>query len=88
MNKILIFAFSAAALFSLSPASASDGVLFSNSSDPYFTTPEEFRALSKKNDRAFDREYQGMAGAAARADRISTPMVRQNDPARTGYSGR
>jgi hypothetical protein len=81
MNKITGAAMMIVAIFDIATASANDGILFRNTSDPYFTTPTEFGSLAntKTGMQEFDR-------AVRSSSRI--PQGGQNDPARGGLIGR
>ncbi|KAF0227411.1 MAG: hypothetical protein FD175_2754 [Beijerinckiaceae bacterium] len=81
MNRITGAAMMIVAIFGTGTASANDGILFRNTSDPYFTTPAEFVALAKTKTgtQEVDRAVPG-------ASRI--PQRDQNDPARGGLTGR
>ena len=88
MNRIIRSAFAAAMALSLNPASASNGVLFSNTSDPYFETPEEFRSLARNNPRAIERGPNASIGQITGLGQTQATISRQNEPARGGHSGR
>lgn len=61
-------------------ASANNGILFSNTSDPYFTTPAEFVALGLQLKGKVDLD-RGVAVVAAREKTFT-------DPARGGSTGK
>ena len=81
MNRFTGAAMMIVAIFGTGTASANDGILFGNTSDPYFTTPAEFVALAKSKTgmQEIDRAVPGTS-------RI--PQGSQNDPARGGLTGR
>ncbi|MCA0404720.1 MAG: hypothetical protein LCH39_01040 [Proteobacteria bacterium] len=82
MNKIMSAAIVVAAIFGISTASANDGVLFSNTSDPYFTTPAEFVAMGKM------KSYQREQKKAIASDQMSPPVTQGlYDPAGGGNTG-
>lgn len=81
MNRITGAAMMIVAIFGTGTASANDGILFRNTSDPYFTTPAEFVALAKT--KTGTQEVDRVVPSSSRISQGD-----QNDPARSGLSGR
>ncbi|WP_284180132.1 hypothetical protein [Rhabdaerophilum sp. SD176] len=61
-------------------ASANNGILFSNSSDPYFTTPAEFVALGQ--------QLNGKVVLERGISVVATRDTAATDPARGGSTGK
>ncbi len=67
-------------ILGIGSASANNGILFSNTNDPYFTTPAEFVALGQQLKGKVEMD-RGVAFGAA-PDKAAT------DPARGGSTGK
>lgn len=59
MNRITGAAMMMVAIFGAGKASANDGILSCNMSDPYFTTPTEFVELAKRKKRGSGSRARG-----------------------------
>jgi len=67
-------------ILGIGSASANNGILFSNTNDPYFTTPAEFVALGQQLKGKVEMD-RGVAVVAAQNKAVT-------DPARGGSTGK
>lgn len=86
MNKMIGSLFSAVALLSFNPAAANDGILSTNPSEPYFTTPEEFRVLGQRVRQSMSLGVSSTAMAGQQA--IHKQGMNPQDPDRGAISGK